>query len=85
MEHQKEKQKRKEIRYNKKKILIHCITELDGFAIGAFVMPMETKLPMLKEGVVLKTKVSRVEDTLPLPSKITLESSATSKGKQKKK
>ncbi len=69
----------------KKKICIHCIVELNGFIIGVFVMPMETKMLVLKKTIVLKIEVSRVEDASPMPSKFTLEPNATSKGKHKKK
>jgi len=63
------------------------LAELDGSATGPSVVPVETELPVSEEGVVLKTspEVSGVEDALPMPSQVTLESSATSKGKQKKK
>jgi hypothetical protein len=42
------------------------------------------KAPVSKEGIVFKTKVLGVENALLMPSKITLESNATSKWKQKK-
>jgi translation initiation factor 5B len=81
------KAKKKGKKIQEEEDLDAILAELDGSATGPSVVPVETELPVSEEGVVLKTspEVSGVEDALPMPSQVTLESSATSKGKQKKK